>query len=187
MASTYPTSLDSFTNPTSTDLLTSPSHAQQHSDINDAMEAVQTKLAIGNTVVGTYTAYTPTMTNVTIGNGTFSTAYCRVNNFVHYYGIFTLGSTSAVTGTPLPSLPINSSTDFANNASMPYGTIMFNDVSTTQVFNGVLVSNVTATFAASRIANTASTYSVVTGLSSTIPFTWATGDKIMWNIYYRAA
>jgi hypothetical protein len=66
------------------------------------MEAVQTKLAIGNTVIGTYTAYTPTLTNVTIGNGTFSTAYCRVNNFVHYYGIFTLGSTSAVTGTPLP-------------------------------------------------------------------------------------
>jgi hypothetical protein len=58
MASTYPTSLDAFTNPTSSDLLTSPSHSQQHSDINDAMEAVQTKLAIGNTVIGTYTAYT---------------------------------------------------------------------------------------------------------------------------------
>ena len=63
MASTYPTSLDSFTNPTSTSLLTSPSHAQQHSDINDAMEAVQTKLAIGNTVIGTYTSYTPTWTS----------------------------------------------------------------------------------------------------------------------------
>jgi hypothetical protein len=70
MAINYPTSLDSFTNPTATDLLTSPSHAQQHSDINDAMEAVQTKLAIGNTVIGTYTAYTPTFTNLTIGNGT---------------------------------------------------------------------------------------------------------------------
>jgi hypothetical protein len=60
MAINYPTSLDTFTNPTATDLLTSPSHAQQHADINDAMEAVQTKLAIGNTVLGTYTAYTPT-------------------------------------------------------------------------------------------------------------------------------
>jgi hypothetical protein len=62
MAINYPTSLDSFTNPSASSLLTSPSHAQQHADINDAMEAVQTKLAIGNTVVGTYTAYTPTWT-----------------------------------------------------------------------------------------------------------------------------
>jgi hypothetical protein len=77
MAINYPTSLDSFTNPTATDLLTSPSHAQQHADINDAMEAVQTKLAIGNTVIGTYTAYTPTWTNLTIGNGTVSSAYCQ--------------------------------------------------------------------------------------------------------------
>jgi hypothetical protein len=55
MAINYPTSLDSFTNPSASSLLTSPSHAQQHADINDAMEAVQTKLAIGNTVIGTYT------------------------------------------------------------------------------------------------------------------------------------
>jgi hypothetical protein len=54
MAINYPTSLDSFTNPSASSLLTSPSHAQQHADINDAMEAVQTKLAIGNTVIGTY-------------------------------------------------------------------------------------------------------------------------------------
>jgi hypothetical protein len=98
MAINYPTSLDSFTNPSATSLLTSPSHAQQHADINDAMEAVQTKLAIGNTVVGTYTAYTPTWTfGVTTGNGTFSSAYARVTNFTHYYGTFTFGSTSAIT------------------------------------------------------------------------------------------
>jgi hypothetical protein len=48
MAINYPTSLDSFTNPSASSLLTSPSHAQQHADINDAMEAVQTKLAIGH-------------------------------------------------------------------------------------------------------------------------------------------
>ena len=69
MASTYPTSLDAFTNPTATSLLTSPSHAQQHADINDAMEAVQTKLAIGNTVLGNYTAYTPTAATWAVGDG----------------------------------------------------------------------------------------------------------------------
>ena len=86
MASTYPTSLDTFTNPTATSLLTSPSHAQQHSDINDAMEAVQTKLAIGNTVIGAWINYTPTWTasttNPVIGNGTIEGRYALVNGFV---------------------------------------------------------------------------------------------------------
>ena len=83
MASTYPTSIDTFTNPTSANTLASPDHATQHADINDAVETLEAKVAIGNTVIGTYTAYTPTI-NVVVGNGTMTTAYCRVNNFVHY-------------------------------------------------------------------------------------------------------
>tara|TARA_R110000868_G_scaffold153750_5_gene379614 strand:+ start:1604 stop:2380 length:777 start_codon:yes stop_codon:yes gene_type:complete len=47
MATNFPTSIDNFTNPTTTSLLTSPSHAGQHSDINDAVEAIET--AIGTT------------------------------------------------------------------------------------------------------------------------------------------
>lgn len=47
MATSYPTSIDAFTNPTSASLLTSPDHAGQHSDINDAVEAIET--AIGTT------------------------------------------------------------------------------------------------------------------------------------------
>lgn len=44
MATLYPSDIDSFTNPTSTDTLASPDHAEQHADINDAMEAVQAEL-----------------------------------------------------------------------------------------------------------------------------------------------
>jgi hypothetical protein len=152
------------------------------------MEAVQTKLAIGNTVLGTYTAYTPAITNVTIGNGTFSTAYCRVNNFVHYYGIFTFGTTSAVTGTPLIALPINSDAPFNSSPNMPYGNMNFYDLSTVTTYNGQLASNVTSGFTGSRVMLNAGTYSQIAGgLSATVPFTWATGDVIQWNIYYKAA
>src|SRR3990167_9299381 len=41
MATNYPSGTDSLTNPAGTSLLTSPDHAAQHTDINDAMEAVQ--------------------------------------------------------------------------------------------------------------------------------------------------
>lgn len=44
MATSYPTSLDNFTNPTGSDTLASPDHAGQHTDINDAVEAIETEL-----------------------------------------------------------------------------------------------------------------------------------------------
>ena len=44
MATNYPGSLDSLTNPASTDRLTSPSHAAQHANANDAIEAIQATL-----------------------------------------------------------------------------------------------------------------------------------------------
>lgn len=46
MAINFPTSLDSLTNPTGSDNLNSPDHAGQHSDINDAVEALETKVGI---------------------------------------------------------------------------------------------------------------------------------------------
>lgn len=56
MASNYPTSLDDFTNPNSTSSLDSPSHSLQHSDINDAVEALEAKLGIGASPAGSATA-----------------------------------------------------------------------------------------------------------------------------------
>ena len=47
MATNYPTSIDTFVNPTSNDSLNAPSHSQQHTNLNDAMVAVQTKLGSG--------------------------------------------------------------------------------------------------------------------------------------------
>ena len=47
MTTNFPTSVDAFTNPTSADTLDNPPHDQQHADINDAMEAVQTALLDG--------------------------------------------------------------------------------------------------------------------------------------------
>ncbi|MEK6878877.1 MAG: hypothetical protein AABY22_04680, partial [Nanoarchaeota archaeon] len=50
MATDYPTSLDNFTNPNPQDSRVSPSHAAQHSNENDAIEAIETKLGINNSL-----------------------------------------------------------------------------------------------------------------------------------------
>jgi hypothetical protein len=186
MASTYPTSLDAFTNPLAADLLTSPSHAQQHSDINDAVEALEAKVAIGNTVLGTYTAHTPTFLNVTAGNGTTSGAYCRVNSFVHYYGSFTLGTTSAVTGAISISLPININADVATGIST-IGIMNLLDTSAAVTYQGIARYNAAVSSCFAGVINASGTYAQWNGVNATVPMTWATGDSINFNLYYRAA
>ena len=185
MASTYPTSLDVFTNPLTTNPLTAPSHAQQHSDINDAVEALEAKVAIGATVLGTYTAYTPTWAGLTVGDGTQVSTYCRVNNFVHYQGVLTFGSTTSITSSgALLSLPITAGSNFATS-TITFGTITYRDAS-----GGFIVSG-TATPSSGvlllRAENASSTYSQPQFINSTLPFTWAVSDQILWNLYYQAA
>jgi hypothetical protein len=184
MAINYPTSLDSFTNPSATDLLTSPSHAQQHSDINDAMEAVQTKLAIGNTVVGTYTAYTPSFFNLTVGDGLVSGAYARVNDFVHVYGSLTFGSTTSVTGAVSIVLPVNHSLSIT---AFAYGFVQLRDNSTGVFYpGGTRYNGLTGSvFAASYGITGSNTFLNV--ITATVPFTWTVSDQMTWNLYYKAA
>lgn len=63
----YPTSLDAFTNPTTGDFLNSPNHVSQHSEINDAVEALEAKLGIS--------ASTPTSGKLLRGTGVGSSAW----------------------------------------------------------------------------------------------------------------
>lgn len=57
MATSFPTSLDALTNPTGTNTLASPDHAGQHSDANDAIEALQAKVGINSSSVATSLDY----------------------------------------------------------------------------------------------------------------------------------
>jgi hypothetical protein len=72
VASNFPTSLDNFTNPSSGNTLDSPSHSLQHSDINDAVEALEAKLGIGASPAGSATSG-QVLTAGTAGTTTWST------------------------------------------------------------------------------------------------------------------
>ena len=185
MAINYPTSLDAFSNPASADLL-STGHALQHANINDAVEALETKVAIGNTVLGTYTAYTPTLAGITIGNGTITASYCRVNDFMHVVCQITFGSTTAVTGICSIYLPVNLGTVFQN---LPLGTVLMWDNSGSAARVGVAFQSGGTTDRAFLAVSDASGAYLGNNffLSATVPFTWATSDAIGINIYYRAA
>jgi len=190
MAITYPTTLDTFTNPTTSSLLTSPSHAQQHSDINDAVEALEAKVAVGNTVLGTYTSYTPTYpTGLTVGNATVTSQYARVNNFVHYWGRVVWGSTTSTNASGVNiSLPITADTNFITGAATTVGTAGYRNTTGSLSYTGsvVMVSGA-ANQASLQIMVSSGAYTSQTILTSTVPFTWVTGDTMWWNFMYKAA
>ena len=73
MATSYPSGLDTLTNPVGTSLLTSPDHAGQHSNANDAIEAIE--LTLGTT------AGTAVLRNFTAGN--FAARVNSSNVFQH--------------------------------------------------------------------------------------------------------
>jgi hypothetical protein len=185
MAINYPTSLDSFTNPIAANPLTAPSHAQQHADINDAVEALELKLSIGNTQIGTYVSFTPTLGGITIGNGTIVTKYCTVNELVHYYGKITFGSTTTFTsGNANFTLPF--AVDTATAAATTIGTAYFYDVSTGAFYAGQ-PALATTSIAYGGVNTANGQYVQWGGWSSTAPFTWATGDYYSFNMTYKKA
>lgn len=75
MATNFPTSLDSLTNPTSGNSLNSPSHAGQHADANDAIEALQAKVGVDSSAVTTSIDYKlRNLDASTITNGSLTSA-----------------------------------------------------------------------------------------------------------------
>jgi hypothetical protein len=139
-------------------------------------------------VYSTYTAYTPTITGWTQGNATFDCRYAVTGDTVNAVGYFLFGSTSAVTATTLKvSLPVSGYTTTQNKSS---GICTFNDVSASVAVAGT-VQQQTATESwfywhdPETVPLAVRLESWVT--SATLPFTFATGDFVYWNISYQKA
>ena len=57
MTTNFPTSIDALTNPSASDPLNSPSHSGQHSNANDAIEAIEAKVGVDGSAVSTSLDY----------------------------------------------------------------------------------------------------------------------------------
>jgi hypothetical protein len=66
MASTFPNSIDNFTDPLSTSPLNSPSHSLQHANLNDAVEKIETNLSRGK-IAANYNATNYGLTTANVG------------------------------------------------------------------------------------------------------------------------
>src|SRR5687768_6393896 len=65
-----------------------------------------------------WTAWSPSYTSITVGNGTVVAVYQQINKTVRWRFKFTLGSTSAIGAGPRLTLPVAPHGDYGNNAYM---------------------------------------------------------------------
>jgi hypothetical protein len=140
-------------------------------------------------VNATYATYTPTISGWTPGNGTTTRAvYSKTGDTVNAQGYWTFGSTSSVpaSGTFQTTLPVSA---IASGATI-YGICTFFDLSASVQVTGLCrIQNATDMYFYWQDPETAPIATRLEGwnTSATLPFTFATGDIISWNITYQAA
>jgi len=130
-----------------------------------------------------WATFTPTWTNLTVGNAVQDFRYMTINKFICVVGVITLGSTSSVASAPVFTLPQTSVTYASQNERLGMG--ILEDTGTDGYDCWVLYG--TTTTARLRVPLASGTYINSTAINSTTPFTWVSGDRISVNFIYQAA
>jgi len=124
-------------------------------------------------------SWTPTFpSGVTIGAGSSVGWYHRSDGFCDFWGRFTLGAGSAVTGGVSLTLPFPSQNLAINGLQVAYS-------DTNLYWSGISGDAASPSF---YPLTATATYVQITGvLGPTVPFTWAAGNQIQFSGRYRMA
>lgn len=121
-------------------------------------------------------SFTTTLGNWTQGNGTLDATYLQAGKLVRFRIKFVFGSTSVASGGPTFTLPVAAVDSRCLDASVTF----FDTSAGLSGYMGGFAFNSTTTGILVRTDASAS-------LSSTVPFTWATGDELVIVGAYEAA
>ncbi len=142
-------------------------------DLTLTVSVGPSKKLIGSPITD-FEAYTPTVTNFTLGNGTLDFNYRRIGDSIQVLGWIYLGSTSSVGTQPRFSLPSGLSGDttkFNSQQNLGYAYLLDND--NTGNRDGAHVRH-----------DANDLYFIVEGggnITATLPFTWAVNDQITFS------
>jgi hypothetical protein len=130
---------------------------------------------------GAWVAYTPTLTNVTLGSGGTSAFYYQiVGKQVNVRGRIVLGTGGSLGGIPTFTLPVNCvlTGQFwgAGVSLLDFGV---------QNYSGAV--SLTTTLAQVNCVSASSTYAGYLSVNATRPFTWGAQDQMDFGFSYEAA
>lgn len=158
-----------------------PSATPSRQAIEDLATSTDDALAA---VLAQFTAmdYTPSPSNLTLGNGTLTGRYMKIGMLVHYRISMVFGTTTSVSGIFSFTLPIAATPAIAY--PFPVGICAMQDVSASVVLYGL--GRITSSIAAvTPVANDATP--VGKGAGPSYPWAWEPGDTIDINGSYEPA
>jgi hypothetical protein len=171
---------------TSTTRPASPNEGMTIYETNTKRYMLYNGTAWVNAITNTFTTFTPTIdAGITLGNGTLTGRWSRVNRWVLVQFQFVFGSTSAITGTPTINLPFSASGFHTGNEEV-LGNAEAIDVSDGRFYQLRVQVEGTTLFAFAATRQDLS-YVQQSGITSTIPMTWATDDRLRATFLYPAA
>ena len=130
-----------------------------------------------------YASWTPTLTNLSLGNGTMTGRYVQIGKFVNASLKLVFGSTTSVTGTMTFSLPTGASS--ANTATNTFlGNVRILDNGIANYVGMVQLSSSSAVILC--VINVNGTYGTPENVNATVPFTWGNLDEIEFSMSYEA-
>jgi hypothetical protein len=133
---------------------------------------------------GVWQSFSPSF-GITIGDGTVSCQYTTIGNVViaEYHLVF--GASSVVSGTVNVDLPVSAAANGSTNIPMSVSGIAY-DASASTMYS-LFGYQATSTSVSIRAMNGSGTYVYNALITSTVPFTWAVGDKLSFIVIYRKA
>jgi hypothetical protein len=125
--------------------------------------------------------FTPVFNNFTVGNGSVFGTYIKVGNVVHCWLGFLFGSTSSIGGTmaAIGGLPFSSRSRGGNAYIKANGLAWDNGNTWTSMMAQLNQLDSSLQFPM-RTSNSAT-------INATVPFTWANGDSLVFQITYEVA
>lgn len=131
-----------------------------------------------------WTAWVPTWTNLTIAGSTVTAKYIKIGKLIVCRLSVVLGA-NLPTGAVTFSLPVTAAAYPGLSDRMPLGTAHCYDSSPVGYYSAYITLSSTTVVLIAPIA-TAAAFATATGLSGTVPFTWATGDEIHATFSYES-
>jgi len=130
--------------------------------------------------------WTPIWSNLTVGNGVTIAYWTQIGKTVICNIGFTLGTTSAIGSQPNFTLPVLAASRYTGSSSQPsLGNLYIEDAGVAGYYGAIrLGSNVQASLTA---LGSSGSYLNNAGMTSTIPFTWGTGDFFIGTLTYEAS
>jgi len=137
----------------------------------------------GVNISGVWSAWSPTLTNITVGNGTLVTRYMQIGKTIHFKVVLTWGSTTSFAGIPQFTFPVTpESTSVITNTTIGAGLAYDSSAGASGYFG--LETLLTS---ATQFSGLTTSIGGASRVNATIPFTWATGDILSLEGTYEAA